>query len=175
MSEVQFIAREYFKNKLNIPIEQIVELRDRVTPWRTKNQDGSITPPMEPTLTRFRFNYDSAFYNTPNVSNIPHPINFTRKLRLRIANLRTEAVSVDRAYLHASFSTMRYNYVCRVGTYEVGLQKKRFHFNTSDVYFEVWFTTDGYNDIITFNIDPDKDPWDAFQYDMNFIIELALE
>ena len=45
-----FLAREYYMNKLNIPVEQVVELRDRVTPWRTKNQDGTITPPMEPTL-----------------------------------------------------------------------------------------------------------------------------
>ena len=60
-------------NKLNIAVEQVVELRNRVTPWRTKNEDGIVTPPMEPRLTRFRFNYDSSFYNTPNVSNIPHP------------------------------------------------------------------------------------------------------
>ena len=72
MSDLQFLAREYYMNKLNIPDEQVVELRDSITPWRTKNQDRAITPPMEPTLTRFRFNYDSSFYNTPNESNIPH-------------------------------------------------------------------------------------------------------
>ena len=77
-----FLAREYYMNKLNIPVEQVVELRDRITPWRTKNGDGDVIPPMEPNLTRFRFNYDPSFYNTPNVSNIPHLINFTSKLRV---------------------------------------------------------------------------------------------
>ena len=70
---------------------------------------------------------------------------------------------------------MRHNYVCRANSFEVTFHKKYFHFNTTDVYFEVWFTTDGYDDIVIFSLDDTKNPWDAFQYDMNFIIELALE
>ena len=130
-----FLAREYYMNKLNIPVEQVVELRDRITPWRDKSEDGVIIPPMEPTLTRFRFNHDPSFYNTPNVSNIPHPINFTRKLRVRMVNFFTAGGFIGKSYLHASFSNMRHNYVCRVNSFEVALQKKYFHFNINKCLF----------------------------------------
>jgi hypothetical protein len=150
---------------LRVPLEQVIEARDCLR--------------LDYTNSRFTYNYDTiAALKIPD-----QPPNFQRIIGVKkfmFFHSDPEnpgvAVPVNGVYMHASFAkNTRGNYVARSDIYPYTWEKK--YILDSGTTYEIFFTRDGYNQLISdFNnppFDPMNPPKPYFYYGYNFIIELV--